>query len=174
MTTAAIYTRLSLDKDGDGLAVARQEKDCRALCAARGWIVGEVFSDSISAYSGKLRPRYRAMLTALRAREVDAVVAYAAPRLTRSMSELEDFINVVEAVDAKVAIVAGGDIDLTTAAGRRIARIFAAISRGESEELGERQRRKNVERASQGLNHGERYHQRPRGEGIARLRGGIA
>jgi site-specific DNA recombinase len=155
MTRAAIYTRISDDREGTGLAVERQREDCEKLCDSRGWTVAATYTDeSISAYSGKLRPNYQAMIAALRAREVDAVVAYAAPRLTRSMRELEDFVDVIESVNAKVAIVSGGDIDLSTAAGRRIARIYAAISRGESEELGERQRRKMRELAERGMPHG--------------------
>jgi len=135
--------------------VERQREDCERLCAARGWAVAEVFSDNdTSAYSGKRRPGYEAMMTGLRSGDFDAVVTYAAPRLTRSMRELEDFVETIETIGAQVAVVAGGDIDLSSAAGRRIARIFAAIARGESEELAERQRRKNRERAERGLPHG--------------------
>ncbi|MER5688882.1 hypothetical protein [Streptomyces sp. NPDC002205] len=33
---AAIYCRISQDRGGAGLGVARQEEDCRALCARLG------------------------------------------------------------------------------------------------------------------------------------------
>ncbi len=36
---AAIYVRISYDRTGAGLGVARQEEDCRALCERNGWDV---------------------------------------------------------------------------------------------------------------------------------------
>ena len=50
MTTAAIYTRASLDASGEHLAVQRQLTECRQLAAQRGWTVSKVYPDnSISA-----------------------------------------------------------------------------------------------------------------------------
>ena len=60
-TTArtAVYVRISSDREGAGLGVARQEEDCRALCERLGWQVTEVYPDNdVSAYSGKKRPEW--------------------------------------------------------------------------------------------------------------------
>lgn len=40
-TRAAIYLRISLDADMDGLAIDRQRADCEAIAAQRGWQVVE-------------------------------------------------------------------------------------------------------------------------------------
>ncbi|MBC7462720.1 MAG: recombinase family protein, partial [Actinobacteria bacterium] len=49
----AIYCRISDDREGSGLGVARQEEDCRALANKRDWSVEQVFVDNdISAYWG--------------------------------------------------------------------------------------------------------------------------
>ncbi|HEY1635197.1 MAG TPA: recombinase family protein [Acidimicrobiales bacterium] len=54
-TAAVVYARISKDDNGDGLGVARQEKDGRALCKRRGWSVAEVIVDNdLSAFSGKI------------------------------------------------------------------------------------------------------------------------
>jgi resolvase-like protein len=67
MTRAAIYTRISRDLTGERAGVARQEEDCRAKASALGWEVMEVFVDNdISAYSGRARPGYQALLKAAR------------------------------------------------------------------------------------------------------------
>ena len=42
---AAIYTRISKDTEDTRLGVERQEKDCRRLCADRGWTVVDVYCD---------------------------------------------------------------------------------------------------------------------------------
>ncbi|MDP9613100.1 recombinase family protein [Streptomyces demainii] len=60
---AAIYVRISQDRGGAGLGVARQEEDCRALCARKGWDVVDVYPDNdVSAYSGAPRPKWQELL----------------------------------------------------------------------------------------------------------------
>lgn len=104
--------------------MARQEQDCRALIEARGWSAGGVFTDNdVSAYSGRVRPGYRAMLDGVAAGEYGAVVAWHPDRLHRRPAELEEFIDVVEAAGVTVATVRAGEIDLATASGRMVARV---------------------------------------------------
>jgi len=50
---AAIYTRISDDRHGEALGVARQERDDRELADRRGWVVDRVFTDNDS---GDRRP----------------------------------------------------------------------------------------------------------------------
>jgi DNA invertase Pin-like site-specific DNA recombinase len=56
---AAIYARLSADRDGSGLAVERQQEDCEKLCDERGWdVVAVLIDNDMSATSGKRRPGF--------------------------------------------------------------------------------------------------------------------
>ncbi|MGB6124419.1 MAG: recombinase family protein, partial [Gordonia sp. (in: high G+C Gram-positive bacteria)] len=77
--TAAIYTRISLDKTGEGVGVERQEEQCRALAGLHGYrIIGDAeadfFSDnSLSAYKGIERPRFNALCALIELGEVDRV-----------------------------------------------------------------------------------------------------
>jgi site-specific DNA recombinase len=147
---AAIYVRQSLDRSGEGLAIARQEADCRELIERRGWELTEVYRDNdISASSGKPRPGYRRLQAAMRARSVDVVVCWAVDRLVRRMADLEEVITLSEKTGAWVTTVSG-DLDLTTDAGRMNARILAAVAQGEVERKGARQRRANKQRAETG------------------------
>lgn len=151
MTRAAVYARISRDREGTALGTARQEADCRALAERRDWDVARVYvDDDLSAYSGKRRPGYEAMMTALKAGEYDAVVTYSNSRLHRSTRELDDFIDVIEARNIALAVVVGGDYDLTNAASRMTARILGAVARGESEQTAERIRRKFQEKREHG------------------------
>jgi DNA invertase Pin-like site-specific DNA recombinase len=43
---AAVYVRISSDRVGAGLGVARQEEDCRGLYDRLGWQVARVYSDN--------------------------------------------------------------------------------------------------------------------------------
>lgn len=152
---AAIYCRISTDRDGRGLGVARQEADCRALCGQRDWEVAGVYIDNdISASSGKRRPEYERLLDDVKNGRVGAIVAYHNDRLLRSPRELEDFIDVVEMVGAEVATVIGGEYDLATGTGKMSARIVGAVARAESDRLKERIRRKHLELAQAGKDSG--------------------
>jgi DNA invertase Pin-like site-specific DNA recombinase len=143
---AAVYCRISDDKTGAGLGVARQEETCRELAARLGWDVGRVYVDNdISAYRRKRRPQYTEMLGAIKRGEVDGLIAWHNDRLHRNPRELEDFIDLVEAAGIPVQTVSAGEYDLTTASGRMTARIIGAVARGESEHKAERQKAKHDE-----------------------------
>ena len=142
----AVYCRISDDKTGAGLGVARQEETCRELAARLGWDVGRVYVDNdISAYRRKRRPQYMEMLGAIKRGEVDGLIAWHNDRLHRNPRELEDFIDLVEAAGIPVQTVSAGEYDLTTASGRMTARIIGAVARGESEHKAERQKAKHDE-----------------------------
>lgn len=127
---AGVYTRISWDPGGQRAGVERQRVDCEATCAARSWEVAEYFEDNDrSAYTGKRRPAYERMLAAVEDRRLDAVVTWHNDRLHRSPRELEAFIDLVERSGERVAVVSGGDYDLTTPEGRFTARIVGAVAR---------------------------------------------
>ncbi|MFD1716727.1 recombinase family protein [Georgenia deserti] len=139
---AAIYARISKDRTGAGLGVARQEEDCRELAERLGWDVVAVHTDNdISAYSGKPRPGYSHLLDDLRAGRANAVIAWHADRLHRSPRELEEYIDVCEPRGIVTHTVKAGDIDLSTSTGRAMARTLGAWARQESEQKAERIRR---------------------------------
>lgn len=151
VTRAVIYERISDDRTGQGLGVARQDKDCRALCKTKRWTVAEAIVDNDrSAYSGKPRPGYQRLIEGLKAGSWDVVVAWHPDRLHRSPRELEGFIDVVEASGVQVATVMAGAYDLSTAAGRMTARVVGAVARHESEQKSERIRRKHQQLAESG------------------------
>jgi site-specific DNA recombinase len=143
VTRAAVYCRISDDREGRGLGVARQEDDCRQLCERRGIDVAKVLVDNdLSAYSGKPRPGYRRLVEMVKAGTIDTIIVWHNDRLTRSPRELEDLVDLVDATGITIATVTAGDYDLATPTGRMVARIVGATARGESEHKSERSRRK--------------------------------
>ena len=148
---AAIYCRISDDREGRGLGVARQEKDCRELAERLGWSVTQVFQDNdLSAYRGRRRPGYNALLGAIKAREVDGLLIWHNDRLHRNQGELETFISLVDEARMPIQTVTAGTYDLTTPAGRMTARVIGATARYESEQKAERQKAKHRETTRQG------------------------
>jgi site-specific DNA recombinase len=160
---AAIYTRISQDREGAGLGVERQEADCRALAEQLGWTIVTVHTDNdLSAYSGKPRPGYEALLADLRAGTADAVICWHTDRLHRRPVELEEYIAVCEPRGVPTMTVKAGPIDLATPAGRMVARQLGAVGRYEVEHMVERQQRARLQAATAGKWSGGR---RPYGYG---------
>ena len=153
MGNTVIYARISRDKEGRegaGLGVQRQEADCRALADKHGWSVSQVYVDNdLSAYSGKPRPQYLAMLKEMQAGRVSRVIAWHTDRLHRSPKELETYISASEGTMTHT--VMAGDLDLNTADGRLRARISGDVARHSSEHQSERILAKKLELAKNGM-----------------------
>ncbi|GGN03793.1 serine recombinase [Terrabacter tumescens] len=148
---AVIYARISQDRVGEGLGVKRQLADCRAEAERRGWpIVAEYVDDDVSAYSGKRRPAYRAMLEAIRSREADAVLVYHVDRLHRRPIELEEFVDTCAEAGVKDLATVTGDLNLGTGDGLLIARLMGAVAAAESDAKSRRSKRKMLELAQAG------------------------
>ena len=155
--TCGIYARISLDQAGEGLGVARQVQDCTAKAKALGWTVGDTYTDNdVSATKNVPRPEYTRLLADLEAGTITGVVVYDLDRLTRRPADLEAFIDLSDRLGVSLANVSG-DVDLTTAAGRMVARIKGAVARQEAERIGERVKRQKRQRAEQGLPQGGRH-----------------
>ncbi len=139
-----------MDRVGEGAAIERQVADCRKLAGARGWDIVDVVTDNdLSASTGRRRPGYERVLDMIRAGSVDLVVVWAVDRFVRRVRDLEDVVDLCEANGVRLAAIAG-DLDLSTDAGRLVARILAAVARAEVERKGARQRAANLQRAQAG------------------------
>lgn len=148
---AAVYARISDDREGLALGVARQVEDCQRLAAQRGWPVADVYVDNdVSAWRGAARPEYRRLLEDVKAGLVDAVVVWALDRLHRAPRELEEFFEVCDAAGGTALASVSGDVDLGTHDGRFLARILGAVARKESDDKSRRIRRKHEELAQAG------------------------
>lgn len=138
-----IYVRLSQDRHGDSLGVERQEAECRAFAEARGWTVREALSDNdISATKGKVRPGFEVLLMS----KPEAVLVWHTDRLIRVTRDLERVID----LGVNVHAIHAGHLDLSTPAGRAVARTVTAWATYEGEQKALRQIASNVQAARAG------------------------
>jgi DNA invertase Pin-like site-specific DNA recombinase len=95
---AAVYVRISRDREGAGLGVQRQEQDCRGLAERLGWHVIGVYCDNDVSASDRRRKRkdYLRLCDDLKAGRVDAILTWHMDRLHRQPAELEQFIDLLE------------------------------------------------------------------------------
>src|SRR6266508_1626123 len=154
-TRAAIYCRISEDRHGTSQKVEDQEADCRRLAERLGLEVVEVYVDNdLTAHKGskryKERPRYRDLLTAIRAGQVDAVLATETERLHRDSRELLDYIDACQPYDVPTYTVRAGNLDLSTSSGRMVAKILAAKAEHEVEVMKDRMRAARLHKVGRG------------------------
>lgn len=153
--SAAIYVRISQDRAGAGLGVDRQEQDCRALGASLGWDVVHLFADNdVSAYSGKRRPQYEALLESIESGSVTGVLTWHPDRLHRSVLELENYVQLSRRHGVNTHSVQAGHWDLSTPSGRAVAVTLSAWAQYESEHKGQRISRARQQQAADGRFHG--------------------
>lgn len=151
MSRAAVYARISEDRDETQAGVGRQVEDCEQLARSRGWEVVDRYVDNdLSAYRGSKRPEYRRMLEDIRAHRLDAVIVYHQDRLHRQPRELEEFFDVCDAAGLTQLASVSGEIDLSTHDGRLKARILGAVARNQSDAASRRLQRKALQVAREG------------------------
>jgi site-specific DNA recombinase len=157
MELAAIYERISDDREGRELGVERQGKDCTALVVRDGLKVYGRYRDndiSASTKSRKPRPDYDRLLADAKAGKFQVIYAYTTGRLTRRPRENEDLIDLAVEYGIRYRFIRSPTFDLNTAQGREAARSRAARDAGEAEEISERVAAAALDRAERGEFHG--------------------
>jgi len=142
---AALYGRISRDKNDGGATVGEQIRLSRKLAEEHGLeIVGEYREKDGTGASEKSkdkeRPEYEAMLVAAAAGEFDTIVAYSDDRITRRPIELERLIDLAEAHKLRFLTVRTSLYDLSTDIGILNARVLAAFAAQEARNISTRQK----------------------------------
>ena len=121
-----------------------------------GWQVIDVYDDNDSSAFDQRKPRehWLRLQGDIASGRIDAIIAAHTDRLYRRVRELEDLIDFVNHHGVAIKTVMAGDLDLSTSAGRQVARHLGAAAQGESERQSERIRRQKQQAAEQGGRHG--------------------
>ncbi|MBB5167105.1 recombinase family protein [Mycobacterium sp. AZCC_0083] len=156
---AAMYLRMSHNKDVVQLGVDRQREDLEPLCQGKNWVWTEYVDDDKTAVMKngvmKKRPAYQRMLQDIRDGKIDAVAVWDLDRLHREPLELEEFIHLADVHRLGLASV-DTNVDLSTDSGRLFARIKGAVAKAEVERKSARQIRAMKQMADLGKGWGRR------------------
>jgi DNA invertase Pin-like site-specific DNA recombinase len=176
---AALYLRISDDREGREAGVERQEEDTRKDAETKGYtlvtnpVTGrDVFVDNDRSASNRrvVREQFETMIDLVRAGEIDVIVAWRIDRLYRQPIELEVLLELVEdrrALRGGIVTVTSGKFELNTPAGRNYARGMVAHAKMEAENTSDRVRRAILQSAERGRPRGGK-----RGVGYRRPREG--
>lgn len=148
------YVRISEDKRHDEHGVTNQKPQALGLSCSLGWHVPEwavyVDNDKSATKAHVRREDYERLLADMEGGRVHGVTATFSDRIYRRLAELERLITVVEANNVAIRTVHSGEIDLTTASGRMVARILGSVATHEGEVKAERMRLANAAAREEG------------------------
>ena len=134
---AALYLRVSTtDQDTE-----RQERELRAVAAARGWDVVEVFADNgISGSKGReKRPAFDRLHKDAARRKFDLVMSWSVDRLGRSLKDLIAFLHEMHALGIELFLFQQA-LDTTTPAGKAMFQMLGVFAEFERAMIVERVR----------------------------------
>ena len=136
---AILYVRVSTDKQAkNGLSLEAQDAKLKAMATVRGDEIVDIVVDEESAKTGSLkREGVQRLLKMVKAGEVDAVIVCKLDRLTRSLRDLADLLEVFDKHNVALVSVAES-LDTRSASGRLVLNIMTAVSQWEREAIGER------------------------------------
>jgi DNA invertase Pin-like site-specific DNA recombinase len=134
------YVRVSTDRQAEqGISLEAQEAKIRAMATVQGVELFEVIVDGGESAKNLNRPGLRRLLTLVDSGKVKAVIVAKLDRLTRSVKDLCNLLELFEKRGVALISVAES-LDTASAAGRLVITIMAAVSQWEREAIGERTR----------------------------------
>src|SRR5450432_3793495 len=133
------YARVSTDKQVEtGVSLDAQVVKIRAMSVLQGSELSDIIVEGESAKNLN-RPGMARLLALVDKREVDAVIVAKLDRLTRSVKDLCELLELFERKHVALISVAES-LDTGSAAGRLVITIMGAVSQWEREAIGERTR----------------------------------
>ncbi len=167
-TTVIGYLRCSTREQADfGLGLDAQRRAIELEAVRRDWAVVWITDDGYTARNLR-RPGFREAMRLLARREATALVVAKVDRLSRSLADFGATLAVARRQRwALVALDLG--VDMTTANGRLVASIIAAVAEWESEVIGSRTADAMAEAKAQGVRFGRARMTSP--EVVARIVG---
>lgn len=150
---ALLYARVSTaDKGQDWRA---QHEELERVAAQRGWTIIEKFHDVTSGAKAD-RPGLAAAVARARRGGIDIFAAVTTDRFARSVRNLLDLVDELEALGVKVSSTREGALDATTPQGRAFLQVRAVFAELERNLRGESVREGLAVRRARGVKLGRR------------------
>lgn len=144
------YCRVSTDQQCErGVSLAAQAQKVRAMALVHGAELVAVIQEGGESAKTLDRPGMQRVLAMVGRRQVQAVIVAKLDRLTRSVRDLCELLELLERRGVALISVAES-LDTGSASGRLVINIMAAVSQWEREAIGERTRDALRHKRSQG------------------------
>lgn len=148
--TVAIYIRVSTEEQvAEGYSISAQREKLKAYCKVQDWHDFKFYIDEGISAKDTNRSQLKQMIQHIEEGHINTVLVYRLDRLTRSVVDLYKLLDVFEKYDCTFKS-ATEVYDTGSAIGRLFITLVAAMAQWERENLGERVRMGQIEKARQG------------------------
>ena len=135
---AGIYVRVSTEEQSrEGFSLKEQEERLKEFCNFKRYEIYKIYKDAgISAKNDK-RPAYQEMMSDVKNKNINVIVAFKLDRLTRNVYDIEKLMKTVNDYECDIDCMAD-ESNTTTSNGRMVMRIMTSVSQNEIEKCSER------------------------------------
>ena len=135
---AGIYVRVSTEEQSrEGFSLKEQEERLKEFCNFKRYEIYKIYKDAgISAKNDK-RPAYQEMMSDVKSKNINVIVAFKLDRLTRSVYDIEKLMKTVNDYECDIDCMAD-ESNTTTSNGRMVMRIMTSVFQNEIEKCSER------------------------------------
>lgn len=152
MRNAGIYVRVSTEKQAsEGYSIAAQRENLTKFAKSNDFKVFNVYADEgISGKSVEGRPAIKKLIQDIQSGKIDVVLIQKFDRLTRNISDTEDFIKLFQKYDIDVWSISDGKVDVSNSNGKFMTLLKGLFAQHEREITSERIKVALNEKAKQG------------------------
>ncbi|KKN26223.1 hypothetical protein LCGC14_0876860 [marine sediment metagenome] len=144
------YIRVSTEEQArEGVSLDNQRKRIEAFCVAKDWTLGRIYADEGISGSSLRRDGVQELISDCKRGIFDVVVIYKLDRLTRSVKDLGNLIEMFDKSNVAFSSVSD-NFDTTTANGKLVLNILGSVAQWERDIVSERTRDALAHKRSEG------------------------
>lgn len=148
------YARVSTDNQLENYSIEEQTERLKAYCAAKGWVLLQIYVDGGYSGGNTDRPALQNMLEEVRHGQIDAVIVYKLDRLSRSQKDTLTLIEDELLAHNTDFISINENFDTSTPFGRAMIGILSVFAQLEKDQITERFTMGRIGRSKAGYFHG--------------------
>ncbi len=150
----ALYIRVSTERQAnEGDSLEEQESELKKYCDFRKFAIHQIYIERGRSGGNTNRPEYQKLVKAIRQKKINAVVVKKLDRLSRSLLDFEQLMNIMNENEVEFISIKE-NFDTTTAMGKAMLRVALVFAQLEREQTSERVSDVMTHRASLGLFNG--------------------
>ena len=140
MKNAGIYVRVSTERQAqEGYSVSAQKENLTVFAKANNFKVYAVYADEgISGKNIEGRPSVKRLIKDIQDGKIDVVLIQKFDRLTRNITDTEDFIKLFQKYDVDVWSISDGKVDISNSNGKFMTLLKGLFAQHERELTAER------------------------------------